>query len=833
MNKRKIFKKNKKYKGGQNNLTNNSSSNSSISTNISSSMSSGLPTSIPSNITKSIPTSLPTSIPTNISSSMPSGLPTSIPTNISSSMPSGLPTSIPKNISSSMPSGLPTSIPKNISSSMPSGLPTSISSGLPTSLPSGLPTSISSNMGIEGGMEQMGLNNEKLSQIKGMFSLFAIFDDNNLYNIIQNVYKVDSERFERKFRKDMNMFKELDETKMKTFDLIYCKKIASYMLWNFWSDDYKQFIHNVECMDEKKDDKKSIFGKIFKKYKCKKKKQIFFLSKKIDLDKYAVKQIARIFYHLTDDFFTLIRKLLNKMEDLKQRSIQNGIQPPEDFILPEDTKMIGLFILILDQFSIWNLDRILDLARKTFKIEIPSSIGGGKLKLIIKALKIIFPYDENAKLKSLKTNLSNEAKDELRTTYSVRNMRNSKQTSFSQFVSKIRDEKYSKQIMEFPFTKNNEIDESLRGDYKIIPLLLLMMLQTYYVTHIPKNPDKDEFKKWISKKKNSKMYISSVRSYDDLKNIVRGYGINIYELYIYQKSMIFMCIKYMLEHYKDNNVKSYYNVYFHFLYSFFNNELIFSFFNKEFNFNHYFDDMKESLEKNGNNRSGELLVEYNNNLIKMLFGNEIDIKSKYDFYTIIFNKTFEKNPELLKFFDFKNGLNSSTFGGYLENMIENKVKIYIANTFYNNIELLRYGRNINLSKPTYYSIHQIKFGKNGLLNQVIMNTVLNENNKKQPENDVISKNKLNKLIKNVRKEIYDTNGLEVQIKEINKLISNSEPLQKKMQELYLFEILLMLLYKRYSKTIDYEITSILSKQLDIQLEPNTKINFVKEYLPSI
>ncbi len=289
-----------------------------------------------------------------------------------------------------------------------------------------------------------------------------------------------------------------------------------------------------------------------------------------------------------------------------------------------------------------------------------------------------------------------------------------------------------------------------------------------------------------------------------------------------------MCIKYMLEHYKDNDITKYYNVYYHFLHSFFNNNVEYSFFNNQFNYNTYIEDSETNF-KNKNN--SELLVQYHNDLVKIIFDNEIN--SKNEFYNTIFNKTFEKNPDLLKFFDFDNNINSNTFGKYMEHMIENKIQNYIANSFYNNIELLRYGYNINVSKPTYYSLHQIKLGKNGVLNHVIMNTVFNENNKKKEENNVISKNKLNKLIENVKREIYDSNRLQVEIKEINKKIHNSEPLQKKIQEIYLFEILLILLYKRYSKSIDNEIIRLISNEINIELNEEKKMNFVKEYLPIV
>jgi hypothetical protein len=141
---------------------------------------------------------------------------------------------------------------------------------------------------------------------------------------------------------------------------------------------------------------------------------------------------------------------------------------------------------------------------------------------------------------------------------------------------------------------------------------------------------------------------------------------------------------------------------------------------------------------------------------------------------------------------------------FYQTLFKNQYYVYISNSMLENISQLRMGRNINISKPLYFSIHQMKLSEYEPINRFLLRAKSNEDkgeNQNQNEETRYTQEELNQIIQIIQKRLYQNEELNKTIRTNKTNLQNSSALISKLKNLHRFELFLLLVYKTYQKQI--------------------------------
>jgi hypothetical protein len=238
-------------------------------------------------------------------------------------------------------------------------------------------------------------------------------------------------------------------------------------------------------------------------------------------------------------------------------------------------------------------------------------------------------------------------------------------------------------------------------------------------------------------------------------------------------------------------------------------------------FNPYFDLNKyllkiqeEGIKKDGFELESTILY-----ISKIFFGN---ITSIENILHQIYIDVFKKQSMKLKLINMSQN-SEVEFIKLLQKLLNRNYYAYISNTSSTNVSQLRMYNNINVAKPTFFSIHKLKISDYETINKFILranlsstktNSTSNSNNEVRWSNSNHSSNSnsngsnieytkedLERIIDLIKKKMTNNSELNKHIRNTTPNIYNSDPLIEKLKNIYQFEVFILLIYKKYYSNI--------------------------------
>ncbi len=629
-------------------------------------------------------------------------------------------------------------------------------------------------MNMKGMQNQMGQMPEGMDKLKDIMKIFDIFKPNNLNEFISKLRNINRIKFDA-----IEELKDIE--KKKKFDLVKLKYVA-------------KFVNSLEEKDI------HIFIKSLAPLPKQSTKNIplnsMDLGNSMNLDIYTIKDITSIFIDINDEMYKLIQDLVNDQIKLVKKA-QNQGNMSEGI----DVRLIPKLLNILDQLTMANLDKIINIATTKFGIVIP--VRGFQIKVLVKSLKIVFPLKNQAKLTS-------NVKNDMRYLVSANNLSNKNKGALDQFKRKLRSKDFIN-LLSTPLLKYDQITDTLKEN-KNISLLIILLINSFYLTHNIKLFDIDKIKNIyaIERKRKPNIQLEDVKK--DLKNKI----IIIYRNFIYTKGFIILLSKLALNYYyhtKDN--MKFFNILFHIIYSFNESNEKLNIYHPNFDYELYINYIKNpDFVENYNLESNF------ENVCKRIF----NVSSINDLSNHIY-EIFKKNKSKSSILELNHMKSYKDFNHFFTNIMEKKYVVYIFN---NEVSTLRLNKNINITKPLYFSLHELSLSEYNRVNKFILRSnlnqtknILNENNINNSNSNVqYTKEELNSLIQIIKKKMYNNDEINKIIRNKNKSIYNSFELIDKVKDLYKFEAFILILFKSQYTNIFH----LLTEQLDpLAKEALTKI----------
>ncbi len=622
---------------------------------------------------------------------------------------------------------------------------------------------------MKGQMGQMGQMPKGVEQIKDVLKIFDIFKPENLNNIISKLRMINPSKFDK--------IEELkDIGKKKKFELVKLKYVAKFIN-SLNESDINKFITSLSSNIMGK--KKNVKGNL--------PLNDLGLGNSMQIDMYTIKDITSILIDINDEMYNLIQDFVNDQIKFVKKA-QNLGNMSEAI----DVRLIPKLLNILDQLSIANLNKILMIATTKFGVVIP--VSGFEIKLLVKSLKIIFPLKNQSKLTS-------NIKNEMRYLVSTNNLRNENQGSIDKFKRVLKD-KNTSNILSTIILSKNQISEDLKKN-KESSLLIILLINAFYLTHNIKLLDLDKMKKIyaLERKKNPNVTLK------DVKERYKKEIISIYNKFLYTKGFIILLSKCALDYYHEKNDVKFFNILFHIIYSFktSNNQL--NIYHSDFDYELYLKSIENPIFK-------ESVKEYNleNEFIevcKIIFkNNSLTLNNIISFIY----KIFKENKDKSSLLEINNLNNDLKFNDFFNKIMKKQYYLYISE---NDVSTLRLNKSINISKPLYFSLHQVSLSEYNSVNKFILRTnlnksstnILNENSENETENEnngnnvIYTKEELNGLIKLIKKRMYNNSEINKLIRNKNKDIYNSYELINKIKDLHKFELFILIIFKTFYKNI--------------------------------
>jgi hypothetical protein len=744
-----------------------------------SSMSPGMP---PGMSMSGIPPGMP-SMP-----SMPPGMPSipGIPPGMNMpSMPPGMPSMPPGMNMPSMPPGM--NMP-----SMPPGMP-SMSPGMPSMSP-GMPSmppgmSTPSIPGMSGEGQSMG----QFDQIKDIAKIFDIFKPDLLKVILKNVRNINPKKFDK-----IPELKQL--TSAHKIRLKYLKYIAKYVnvlnkndINLFIKNFMKNFTKNLGVKVPSQLGNSNLMGNMMGNSGPS--------MPSPGLDLYIVKDISGIIMDIDESMFNLIELFVHDQIKFAKKAMNEG-----NVSEAIDVKMIPKLLVILDQLSISNIEKILNILKNNFGIIIP--LGGFAFKGIIKSLKILFPYKE--------AKLTNNIKDQLRYLLTLEDIKSDEERgNIEKYRNHLKKNPTYETLSNYPYKLRREVSLNL-VKRKDVCLLFVLLITSFYLTHNPKLLDKDKLK--AKTKEFQKMGINA----ETVKEMIRKRGVEIYKQFVNSKGVLLLLTKLALKYYHNSrdDIK-FMNICYHIFHSFYTENQSMNIFNPYFDLNKYLLKIQEESIK----ENGFIMESYLLNISKIFFGKVTSIENILD---QIYIDVFKKQSMKLKLINMTQN-SEVEFIKLLQKILNRNYYAYISNTSNTNVSQLRMYNNINVAKPTFFSIHKLKISDYETINKFILranlsstktNSRSNSNNEVRWSNSNRSSNSnstgnnieytkedLERIIDLIKKKMSNNSELNKHIRNTIPNIYNSDPLIEKLKNIYQFEVFILLIYKKYYSNIFSFITS--------------------------
>ncbi len=659
------------------------------------------------------------------------------------------------------------------------------------------------NLGaLQGQMGQSGDVTEasdKIKQLEGFVKIFDIFKPENLNNMIAKLRLINPSKFDA-----IEELKGLD--KKKKFELVKLKYVAKFVN-SLEENDINKFIKSLSSSLPLAEGGTS------------NPLESMGLSNSMGLDMYTIKDVTSIFIDINDEMYNLIQDFVNDQVKFVKKAQNQG-----DFTEAIDVRLIPKLLNILDQLSISNLDKIINLATTKFGVAIP--IRGFQIKLLVKSLRIIFPLKNQAKL-------TNNIKNEMRSFVIFNDLSNENKGAINQFKRKLK-EKEVINLLSVSLLKNNQISNNLKNN-KNICLLLILLINSFYLTHNIKLFDIDKIKSIYGAQRK----VSPNISIEEIKKKLKSQIISIYRRFIYTKGLIILLSKYALDYYSNPKYNNrFYNILFHIVYSFNQSNSALNIYHQDFDYKLYLKSIQSDAFKS--QIASYNLEENVTNLYKLILDNADDLgaatlrtegSSKvelkleditYNIYKTVFknkkykNSILKLNAEIPKFRTANVSNNQHKYEGFINffNKIMKKKYVAYISDHNQDVSKLRLNKSVNITQPIYFSLHELKLSDYNRVNKFILRAnlnVTNELSKSNEENEEnennnqarvkYTKEELNKLTKLIKKKMYNNSELNKLIRNKNNSIYNSSKLIEKMKDLYTFEAFILIIFKGYYKNI--------------------------------
>ncbi len=607
---------------------------------------------------------------------------------------------------------------------------------------------------------------EGVDQIKDLMKIFDIFKPENINNIIAKLRMINNKKF--------NSINELINIGIsKKFQLVKLKYVAKFVN-SLEEEDINKFIASLTS---------SLPVPKVNGVNPNNALHSMGLGNSMNIDMYTIKDITSIFMDINDEMYNLIQDLVNDQIKLVKKAQKMGMMTEGI-----DVRLIPKLLNILDQLSMANLDKIINLATTKFGVAIP--VRGFQIKLLVKSLKIVFPLKNQAKL-------TNNIKDEMRTFIIFNDLSNENKGAINQFKRKLKEKEFINKLSA-PLLKNNQISDNLKS-HKSICLLLILLINSFYLTHNIKLFDIDKIKSIYGAQRKSNPNITL----EDVKKKLKSQIVDIYKRFLFTKGIILLLSKYALEYYSEPKYNHrFYNILFHMVYSLNQTNNVLNIYHPEFDYQIYLKSIQsETFKKNIQSYDLESNVE---NIYKIILNNH-SLKLNNVMNTI-YENVF-KNKDYKSTILESNRFHTSSFIDFFNKIIKKKYIAYVSDE---NVSTLRINRSVNITQPVYFSLHELSLYDYNRVNKFILRANLdlvneNEENEENENNNQArvkyTKEELNELTALIKKKMYNNSELNKIIRNKNNSIYNSVELINKMKDLYKFEAFILLIFKSYYTNI--------------------------------
>ncbi len=611
------------------------------------------------------------------------------------------------------------------------------------------------------------------------------------------------------------------------------------------------------------------------KYKCKVKNPLI-EKLPFKLDYFLIKNLVKLVAGLSEDFITKFIAFTSEpstrlgsegsSELQRKSSNQNGNKngnknknkEPENLVENEGNEdreedargvqeRIYNFLDMINELSIFQLDLLVVIARRSFSVPIPPNIGGLKFKAVIMGLMIIFKPRGFGKI--VKEKLSGAERDMLRIPLGENDI---KETALRLRLSRLLDPKSQlaliKKCETGPIKSAADLERIVPESWRANPdkvLMIVFMLQSFYVTHFPKQLDTDRLPKLLPRLRFDPSNGKSIIQYSGKPPKENGNGGNgttmnvptkkkkiaeksgvIYAQFIQAKALITLFTKYILKYYylleggKDSPKFRFWNLFIHLTRGLFTETSELNFLDRGFQMAKF-----QEMESENNSNISTQMDQLAAGIFGSFLGQGMGTGSG-NIITQIYDEVWkgdqgEAKRELLRMSE-----NSpENFMAFFKKLFGRKYMVYLAEGDVNNIG--RFGgitSRVNLQKPSFYSIHKLRLGTEeaARFNSLLLRTKWNGNaggnkNKNTLNNYQIIKGKnrekrynaetKKQLIAQMLEKMANENQIAGNIKKNNASFVWTEGMGPKMKQGLELEIFILLTYKKYLRNIFRLLTS--------------------------
>ena len=594
------------------------------------------------------------------------------------------------------------------------------------------------------------------------------------------------------------------------------------------------------------------------KYKCKVKNPII-EKLPFKLDYFLVKNLVQFVAGLSEEFITKFIAFTSEPSNKNGNKNGNGKngnknknknKEPENLVENEGNtdreenatgiqERIYNFLDMINELSIFQLNHLIVIARTSFSVPIPPNIGGLKFKSIIMGLMIIFKPRGFGKI--VKEKLSGAERDMLRLPLGENDI---KETSLRLRLSRTLDPTTQanliKRCVAGPLKSPEEVAQIIPESWRANPtrvVMILFMLQSFYLTHFPKQLDTDRLPMILPRLRFDTESGQSIIQYSGKpakengngggngtsmniptkkKKIAEKSGV-IYAQFIQGKAMITLFTKYILKYFYllesgDNGVSQirFWNLFIHLIRGLFSPTPETNFLDRAFDIQKF----HESVITSKNLNNGSQIATQMDGLEAMIFGQG----TGDDLITRIYEEVWKGDRAAAKRELLRMAENSpENFIAFFKKLFGRKYMMYVAEGNTNNIG--KFGgivSRINMRKPSFYSIHKLRLGSEeaARFNSLLLRTKWNANgngNKNALNNYQVIKGKnrekrynaetKKQLMGHMLNKMGNENQIAGNIKKNDPSFVWTEGIGPKMKEGLELEIFILLTYKKYLRNI--------------------------------
>ncbi len=451
------------------------------------------------------------------------------------------------------------------------------------------------------------------------------------------------------------------------------------------------------------------------------------------------------------------------------------------------------FLDMINEMSMFQLNDFVVIARRSFSIPIPYNVGGLKFKAMIMSLMVIFKPRGFGKI--VKEKLSGAERDMLRIPLGENDI---KETALRMRLSKTLDPTTQanliKSCIAYPLKDGEDVERWIPEAWRANPskvMILLFMLQSFYLTHFPKQIDTDRLPKLLPRLRFDPETNKSIIQYSGKPGGNEGNGSGksmniptkkkkldeksgvIYAEFVQAKAMITLFTKYTLKYFylldlgeDPKNQARFWNLFIHLIYGLFSPKPETNFLDRGFKIGEFQVKGKESIilpNATWNGGPTQITLELNppgrvvslneamNQLTMMIFGPSAG-NDGADLVTQIYEEVWagdagKAKRELLRLSE----NSSANFITFFKKLFGRKYMMYLAQGNLDNIgRFAGITSKVPMQKPSFYSIHKLRLGSDEAtrFNSLLLRTKWNETRSGTSENKNKNKNKSKNTLNN-------------------------------------------------------------------------------------